>query len=121
MNAIYGIMATHRHRKSTNLEALLDLLQLTLKVEANNTVGLLDKLIVRQVRALRDLRCRVLLGQLNMEVDGSLLSTEHGMGNIGRGITVSITDTPNTTDVGTHATSVDDDLVACDVQAHLGG
>lgn len=99
---------------------LLNLLPLGLKVASNSANSLLHQLALRQSTALGHLRLRILLGQLNVQVDSSLLSTKHSMGNISRGIAVGITDTPDTRHTSAHAARNNINLLVCDVQAHLG-
>lgn len=100
--------------------ALLNLLPLGFKVASNSANRLLHQLTLRQSTTLRYLRLRILLGHLNVQVDSSLLSTEHSMGNISRRIAVGITDTPDTSHASAHAARNNIDLLICDVQAHLG-
>ena len=94
---------------------------LGLKVGANGTSGLLEELSVGQAAALGDLGLRVFLGHLNVQVNSGLLSAEHGMGDVGGRITVGIANSPNTSLAGTHAASVNDNLLLGDIQAHLVG
>lgn len=94
---------------------------LGLEVGANGTSGLLHELSVGQATALGDLRLRVFLGHLHVQVNGRLLSAEHGMRDVGGRITVGITNSPDTGLTSTHAASINDNLLAGDVQAHLAG
>jgi hypothetical protein len=54
-----------------------------------------------------------------MKIDSGLLAREHGMRHVSAAVTVGITDSIDTRDVGAHATGVNDNLLLGDVEMHL--